>query len=260
MVFIREWVTYLPTNTQLVDGKEMPAPAKDEDEISMAYEVLSKVEIPNGARLIFVNDGERNVDFHIVADLIEAPTSTVSVFSTIDDALEYALSSVPSVMVVVRADPPAGSAAMAFRRRGPVKILVHEVRKESMGFLKTALTDERALTDLVSEITLSKLPRVLRRFIHHRRTKKHNVRIISGYARKPKILIKAVSALKVKEVDISPVTEIINEGFKGNLAAIFSMVKALERCNDSEEVLFAGEASSGGVYVMVMKCGMGWPL
>jgi hypothetical protein len=261
MVFIQGWATYLPTNKKVVEGKELPAPSKDEDEISMAYEVLSRMELPNGVRMIFVNDdGEKDVDFHIVADLIEAPTSTVSVFSSLDDALEYSLSSVPSVMTVVRSEPPAGAAAIQFRKRGPIKIVAHETRKEAMGFLRTSLTDERALSDLLSEVTLSKMPGILKKFIHRRKSRKHNVKIISGYMRKPKILLKAISSLKLKDIDISPALEVINAGYKGNLAAAFSLIKALEKCDDSEEVLFIGEASSGGVYVMIMQCNTGWLL
>jgi len=258
MAFIREWVTYVPTSTVTINGKEVPAPSKDEDEVSMAYEVLSKLDLPTGSRLVFVvDDHQQSTDFHIVAELIESPTSIVSTFTTIDDAIEYSLNTLPSVLVVVRTKPPAGSAAIMFRKRGPIKILAHEFRKESMGFLKTTLTDERALSDLLSEIALSKMPGLLRKFFHSKKSKKHNLRIISGYLRKEKILIKAVNSLKLKNVDISPALEVVKKGFEGNLAAAFSMISALERCEDADEVLFVYE-TSGGIYALILKRDERW--
>jgi len=47
----------------------------------------------------------------------------------------------------------------------------------------------------------------------------------------------------------------VSSGFENNLAAAFSMIKGLERCNNGEEVLFISEISSGGIYVMITKCG-----
>ena len=256
MVFISDWTTYIPSSSQLINGKQVPAPSRDEDEISMAYEVLNKLDLPNNARLVFVTDTTDNeVDFHIVTDLVELPTSTISVFQCIDEAFEYSIMSVPSVLVTVRAKPPAGSAAIKFDKRGRIKILLHEFRKESMGFLRTRLTDGKALSDLLSEITSSKMPGILRKFFHSKVSRKHNIKVISGYVRKPKILVKAVNSLKIKNVDIGPVLEVVSSGFENNLAAAFSMIKGLERCNNGEEVLFISEISSGGIYVMITKCG-----
>ena len=261
MSFIKEWVTYIPTATTVVNGREVPAPAKDEDEVSMAYEVLSRLDLPVGTRLIFViDDHQRPADFHIVAELIESPTSIVSMFTSIDDALEYSLSAIPSALVVVRTQPPAGSAAIEFQKRGFIKVLAHEFRKESMGFLRTTITDERALSDLLSDITLTKMPGILRKFFHPKRTRKHNVRIISGYLRKEKILVKAVKSLKLKDVDISPTLEVINNGFEGNLAAAFSMINALEKCGNTEEILFIYESHNGGIYAMILKRDERWQL
>jgi len=258
MAFIREWVTYTPTSTALINGREVPAPAKDEDEVSMAYEVLSRLDLPTGSRMVFVIDTHTTTDFHIVAELIESPTSIVSTFTAIDDALEYSLNALPSALIVVRAKPPAGSAAIEFRKRGPVRVVAHEFRKESMGFLRTTSTDERALSDLLSEIALSKVPGILRKFFHPRKAKKHNLKMISGYLRKEKTLIKAVNSLKLKHVDISPAIEIANKGFEGNLAAAFSMINALEKCNDTDEILFVYESGNGGIYSMILKREEGW--
>ncbi len=255
MVYIRSWVTYLPSGRVEVEGKKLPAPAHDEDEITMSYEVLSRLDIPNGTHLVFVKDGiERNVDFHIVADLLEAPTSTVSVFSSLDDAIEHSIDVMPSILVVVRTDPPAGSVAIEFGKRGIIEILKHEVRKEFMGFIRTSLTDERALSDLLSEITLTNIPKVVKKLIHARGSRHKDIKIVSGYMNKPKILEKTIASLKLKNADTSPALEIVKQGFKGNFAAVLSLIKGLEKCRNSDKMLFIGEASSGGVYVLIMKC------
>ena len=260
MAFIKEWITYVPTSTTVVNGKEVPTPAKDEDEVSMAYEVLSRLDLPTGVRLIFVIDDRQPADFHIVAELIESPTSIVSTFASIDDALEYSLNALPSALVVVRTVPPAGSAVIEFRKHGPIKVLAHEFRKESMGFLRTTITDERALSDLLSEITLSKMPGILRKFFRSKKSRKHNVRVISGYLRKEKVLIKAVNSLKLKDVDIGPALEVVNKGFEGNLAAAISMINALERCENADEVLFVYESGNGGIYAMILKRDERWTI
>ncbi len=256
MASIRDWATYTPSNTAEVDGRKVPSPAIDEDEITMAYEVLSRINLTPNTHLIFVADTNNHPpDFHVVPELLGMGGLKVTVLNSLDDGIEQAIRSVPSVMVVVRGEPPAASVAIEFHKKGKVDVLKHEVRKEFMGFMRTSLTDERALSDLLSEITLSSLPRIIKKLFRGR-SKMSSIKVVSGYMSKPKILEKTIASLKLKSADLSPVKEVLKAGFKGHIAAALSLVKGLERCCSigRTKMLFIGEATGGGVYVVVMRC------
>ncbi len=255
MVYIKSWDTYFPSNRVEVNGKPVPALGRDEDEVTLSFEVLRRLNLTESTHLVFVKDEITNIiDFHIVADLLELPVMTISVYDSIDDALEQALNVLPSVLVVVRAKPPAGSVAIEFGKKGVAEILKYEVRKEFMGFIRTSVTDERAFSDLVSDLTLSHLPSVLRKIIHSRGSKYRGIKVVSGYMYKPKVFQKMISSLGLKNADTSPVTEVLEEGFRGNLAAGLSLIKGLNKCTNSDKMLFMGDVNSGRVFLIFMRC------
>ncbi len=256
MVSIRGWATYIPSNTLEVDGRKVPSPSSDEDEITMAYEVLSKLNLTTNTHLVFIADTNNHPpDFHVVPELLGLGSMKVTILNSLDEGIEHALKTIPSVMVVVRGEAPAASVAIEFNKKGPIDVLKHEVRKEFMGFMRTSVTDERALSDLLSEITLSNLPRVIKKLFKSR-VRMSNIKVVSGYMSKLKVLEKAIASLKLKSADLSPVKEVLSAGFKGHIAAALSLVKGIEKCCriGKTKMLFLGEASGGGFYVVIMRC------
>ncbi|MEM0014043.1 MAG: hypothetical protein QXS42_07320 [Zestosphaera sp.] len=257
MPALKEWRLYIPRFSVSVNGARLPSPYRDEDEITMAYETLNRLSINDGSSFVFVYDGKKDVDFHVVLDLIGRSDAPIVTFKSFSEGLAYSIRNTPSVLTAVSADPPAGSVTLTLNSKGKTLISRYELKKEFLGFLKTEITDERALSELIVEASTSTTSRILTKLSKSRRVRNGQVRVVSGFVNNPRLLDRVLASLKLKSADSSVAEEIRKSGYKGSLGTALALVKVAERCNDGEKLVFVGGSISEGIIILYMKCSGG---
>lgn len=254
---LKEWRLYIPRSSAIVGGAKLPSPYRDEDEITMAYETLNKLSINGESSFVFVYDGKKDVDFHVVLDLIGRSDAPMVTFRSFSEGLAYSLRNTPSVLTTVNTDPPAGAVTFTLNSRGRTLISKYELKKEFLGFLKTEITDEKALNELITEASTSTTSRILTRLSRSRRVRNGQVKVVSGFVNNPRLLDRVLASLKLKNADSTVAEEIRKSGYKGSLGTALALVKVAETCNDNEKLVFVGGSISEGIIILYMKCSGG---
>lgn len=257
MPALKEWRLYIPRFSVIVDGMKLPSPYRDEDEITMTYETLNKLSIDSKSSFVFVYDGKKDVDFHVVLDLIGRSDAPMVAFKSFSEGLAYSLRNTPSVLTTVSSDLPAGAVTIALNSRGRTLVSKYELKKEFLGFLKTEITDEKALNELINEASTSTTSRILTRLSKSRRLRNGQVKVVSGFVNNPRLLDRVLASLKLKNADSTVAEDIRKSGYKGSLGTALALVKVAETCNDGERLVFVGGSISEGIIILHMKCSGG---
>jgi hypothetical protein len=250
---LREWRSYTPSTID--EETKLPIPSRDEDEITMSYETLSKLSLVGDGTYVFVCDSCEDVDFHVVLDLLDVRGASVVVFKSVSEGLYYSLKNAPSVLTVVSSKPPAGAVSMVLNSKGRVQITKYELRKEFLGFLKSSIVDERALNELIAEASATTTVKVLSRLAKRRDVRNGHVSVVNGFIRNPRLLERVFSSLKLKRADSSIADELRKQGYDINLGTAIALTKIAEKCSANEKVVFVGGTVSEGVIILHMKCG-----
>jgi len=254
LVYIRRWEAYIPANKVVVDGKEVPALSKDEDEITVGYEVLSRFDNLRKYSHIFIADETKNLELHTIYELLDLDISPV-IFKSFSEGFIYGLKQAPSLVTVIRTNPPAGSVTFEISEGdGRVAILKYLFKREFLGFLRTDLTDEKALNELISDASATSLSKVLSKLLRARKVKSDGLKIVSGFVNNPKIIDKALAKFKLKKADVSDAEELRKSGFKGGLGTALALSKALSKCSTQEKIVFVGGSASEGILTLYMQC------
>lgn len=252
MPALKEWRSYIPTS---IDKEtKLPKPNRDEDEITMSYETLSKLSLSRDSSYVFVCDSNEDVDFSVVLDLLNLGNPSVITFKSINEGLYYSLKNTPSVLTVVSSKPPAGAVSMIFNNKGLVQITKYELKKEFLGFLRTEIIDEKALDELVTEASVNTATKILSRLTRYKRVKDGNISLVNGFIRNPRLFEKVLSYLKLKKVDSSIVEELRKQGYEVNLGTAVALIKVAERCSSNMKVVYVGGTISEGLMILHMKC------
>ncbi|MGC8974917.1 MAG: hypothetical protein ACP5KB_01815 [Thermoprotei archaeon] len=252
MPALREWRSYVPSSID--EGTKLPKPSRDEDEITMSYETLSRLSLLRDSTYVFVCDSSKDLDFSVVLDLLSVENPSVVTFRSVSEGLYYSLKNTPSVLTVVSSKPPAGVVSIVFNDKGRVQITKYELRKEFLGFLKTEIVDEKALSELVAEASVTTATKILSRFIKYRGVKDGHVSLVNGFIRNPRLLERVLSSLKLKKADSSIVEELRKQGYEVNLGTAVALTKIAERCSNNERIVYVGGTISEGVIILHMKC------
>ncbi len=254
MIHVCRWEVYIPPGRVTVDGREVPALSRDEDEITVGYEVLSRFSNLHDYSHVLVADETRNTDFHTIYELLDLEISPV-VFKSFSEGFAYALRHLPSLVTVIRTSPPAGSITFELSERGGKAVILKSLfEREFLGFLRTNITDEKALNELISDASASSLSKALSKFFGGDKVGSENIRIVSGFADNPKIVDKALTKLKLKRADNTEAEELRRAGFRGNLGTALALSKALDRCAPQERFVFIGGSVPGGILTLYMRC------
>ncbi len=253
MVYIRRWEIYIPINRVVIDGKEVPALSKDEDEITIGYEVLKKFDNLYEYSHILIADETKNLEFHTIYELLDLEISPI-IFKSFSEGFTYGLRQAPSLITVVRTNPPAGSITFEISKEGgKVAILKSLFKRELLGFLRTDLTDEKALNELISNASITSLSKVLSKLLT-RKVKSDSIKIVSGFVNNPKIIEKVLTKFKLKNADVSDAEELRKSGFKGGLGTALALSRALSKCSPQEKLVFVGGSASDGILTLYMQC------
>lgn len=252
MPALREWRSYTPS---LVDEKtKLSKPGRDEDEITMSYETLSRLSLPKNGTYVFVSDSADNVDFGIVLDLLNLKNSSVVTFRSISEGLYYSLKNAPSILTVVSSKPPAGAVSIIINSKGLIQITKYELKKEFLGFLKTEIVDEKALNELVTEASVTMVSKILSRLTRYRGVRDGHVSLVNGFIRNPRLLERVLSSLKLMKADSSIAEELRKQGYEVNLGTAVALIKIAEKCSANEKIVYVGGTISDGVIILHMKC------
>ncbi|MFN3268245.1 MAG: hypothetical protein ACK416_03180 [Zestosphaera sp.] len=255
MPALREWRNYIPSTID--EETKLPKPGRDEDEITMSYETLSKLSLPRNSTYVFVCDSNENIDFSIVLDLLNLENSSVVTFRSVSEGLYYSLRNAPSILTVVSSKPPAGAVSMVINNKGRIQITKYELRKEFLGFLKTGIVDEKALNELVTEASVTTATKILSKLTKYSGVKDGHVSLVNGFIRNPRLLERVLSSLKLKRADSSIAEELRRQGYEVNLGTAVALVKIAEKCSANEKVVYVGGTISDGVIILHMKCAGG---
>ncbi len=254
---LKEWRHYVPRAFVSVSGVKLPSPYRDEDEVTMSYETLNKLKSLGEGTFVFVHDSRRDADFHAVLDLIGKSDASIVTFKSFSEGLTYSLRNTPSTLTVVSTDPPAGAVTLVFDSLGKVTITRYELRRESTGFLKTEITDERALNELIIEASTSLTYRILSKLSRSKGIKSGGVKVVNGFIHNPRILDRILTSLKLKNADSTIVEELKRLGYKGNLGAALALTRVAEKCHNGERLVFVSGSVPEGLIILYMKCSGG---
>ncbi|MEM4607853.1 MAG: hypothetical protein QXV93_06765 [Zestosphaera sp.] len=252
MPALREWRRYIPSSID--EETKLPKPGRDEDEITMSYETLSKLSSSRDSTYVFVSDSSDNIDFSIVLDLLNVENPSVITFKSVSEGLYYSLKNAPSVLTVVSSKPPAGAVSILINNRGRIQITKYELRKEFLGFLRTEIVDEKALNELVTEASVTTAAKILSKLTKYRGVKNGHVSLVNGFIRNPRLLERVLSSLKLKKADSSIAEELRKQGYDVNLGTAVALIKIAEKCSANEKVVYVGGTISEGVIILHMKC------
>lgn len=254
---LKEWRHYVPRGFVSVSGVELPSPYRDEDEVTMSYETLNELKSLGESIFVFVYDNRRDVDFHVVLDLIGRSDAPMVTFKSFSEGLTYSLRNTPSILTVVSTDPPAGVVTLVFNSCGKVVIPRYELRREPLGFLKTEITDERALNELITEASTSLTSRILAKLSRSKGIKNRGVKVVNGFIHNPRILDRILASLKLKNADSAIAEELKRSGYKGSLGVALALTRVVEKCHSDERLVFVSGSVSEGIIVLYMKCSGG---
>lgn len=252
MPALKEWRSYTPSSID--EETKLPKPGRDEDEITMSYETLSRLSLPRNSTYVFVSDSGENIDFSIVLDLLNLKSSSVVTFRSVSEGLYYSLKNAPSILTVVSGKPPAGAVSMIINSKGRIQITKYELRKEFLGFLKTEIVDEKALNELVTEASVTTATKILSRLTKYRGVKDGHVSLVNGFIRNPRLLERVLSSLKLKKANSSIAEELRKQGYEVNLGTAIALIRIAEKCSINEKIVYVGGTISEGVIILHMKC------